>query len=91
MVVILFMCNADDLLHPNYDTHHYSNIKWASRHLSSPASQLFVQQFVQTDIEGKTKAPHYPPFVTGIYLDRWIPLTKTYSKLFNIQGKFSSS
>ena len=27
-----------------------SDVKWASRHLNSPASRLFVQQFVQADI-----------------------------------------
>ena len=36
---------------------HYRDVKWASLNLDSPASRLFVQQFVQTDIKGYIEAP----------------------------------
>ena len=45
------------LLHEEaqFQSYHYSNIKWASRHLNLPASQLFVLLLVQADIKGYIK------------------------------------
>ena len=40
-------------------------------HHQSPATQLFVQQFVQYDIKENIKTPHYWPFVRGIH---WSPV-----------------
>ena len=46
---------------------HYSDVKWPPKHLNSPASRLFVQQFAQSDIKGITKVLHHWPFVKGIH------------------------
>ena len=50
------------------DTHLYL-ITLTSRHLISPASQLFVQQFVLADFKGNFKASHQWLFLSGIH--RW--------------------
>ena len=39
------------------------------RDLNTPASRLFVQQFVQAGIKGNIKGPHHWPYVRGI---RWL-------------------
>ena len=46
---------------------HFSAITWASWRLKSPASQLFVQRFVQANIKSNIKAPHHWPFAKGIH------------------------
>ena len=56
-------------------TSHYGDVKWASRHLSSLASCMFVQQVQadtngkikapQTDFNGDIKSPHLWPFVVS--------------------------
>ena len=46
---------------------HFSDAKWALRHLSSIASGLFVHKFVQADTN--IKDMYYWPFVRRIY--RW--------------------
>ena len=43
---------------------------WASLRLKSPATQIFVQRFVQANIKQNIKALHYWPFVCGIH---WWP------------------
>ena len=51
--------------------HHYSDVKWASIHLNSPASQEFVlKQFIQAHTKGNLKAIHHWPCVRGIY--QWL-------------------
>ena len=37
---------------------YYSDVKWASIHLNSPAPRLSDQQFIQVDIKVNIKAPH---------------------------------
>ena len=48
---------------------HHSDITWASWHLKSLATWLFVKQFVQADNKGNFGAAHDWPFVRGI--QRW--------------------
>ena len=40
-------------------TIHYSDVTWAYWRLKSAAPRLVVQEFVQTDNKGNTKAPHH--------------------------------
>ena len=49
---------------------HYSHLTWASWHLKSPATWLFVQKFIQVDLKENTRDLHDWSFVT------WFPLTK---------------
>ena len=49
--------------------------KWAWQHLKSPASWLFSQPFIQTQIKGNIKAPRHWPLCGEFTGDRWIPPT----------------
>ena len=49
---------------------------WPRRRLKSPASRLFTQPLLQTQIKENIKALRHGPFVWGIHRDRWIPRTK---------------
>ena len=50
------------------------SIQWTSRRRKSPATWLLVQQLVQANNKGTTKAPHYWSFFRVNH--RCIPLTK---------------
>ena len=50
--------------------------KWARLHLKSPASLLFAQLFVQTQIKVNIKALCHWPLWGESTSDWWIPLTK---------------
>ena len=38
---------------------HNNDVKWPTRRLNSPASRMFVHQFVQANIRGNMKAPYH--------------------------------
>ena len=48
---------------------------WARRRLKSPASRLFTQPFIQTQIKENIKAPRHWPLCGEFTGDRWIPST----------------
>ena len=50
----------------NHNILHYSEVTWASWHVKSPATPLFVQSFVRLYFREDTKAQHFLPFVSGI-------------------------
>ena len=49
---------------------------WARWRLKSPASRLFTQPFIQTQIKEYIKAPRHWPLCREFTGDRWIPRTK---------------
>ena len=49
--------------------------EWAQKRLKSPASRLFTQPFIQTQIKENIKAPHHWPLCGEFIGDRWIPRT----------------
>ena len=49
---------------------------WARWRLKSPASRLFTQPFIQTQIKENIKAPHHWPLFREFTGDQWIPRTK---------------
>ena len=51
--------------------HKHGGVKYASVHLNTPISQMFVWQFVQAEIKGNINALHHCPFVRGIH---WWPV-----------------
>ena len=48
---------------------------WARWRLKSPASRLFIQSFIQTQIKENIKAPRHWPLCGEFTGDRWIPHT----------------
>ena len=48
---------------------------WAWNRLKSPASRLFTQLFIRTQIKENTKAPRHWPLCGEFTGDRWIPRT----------------
>ena len=50
--------------------------QWARKRLKSPASRLFTQLFIQTQMNENIKAPRHWPLCGEFTVDRWIPLTK---------------
>ena len=55
---------------------HYTDIIMGK----SPASRLFTQQFIQTQIKEKIKAPRHWPLCRKFTGDRWIPRTNGQSR-----------
>ena len=49
---------------------------WPRWRLKSPASRLFTQPFIQTQIKKKHRSSASLAFVWGIHRNRWIPRTK---------------
>ena len=49
---------------------------WPRWRLKSPASRLFTQPFIQTQIKENNKAPPHWPLWVEFTGDRWIPRTK---------------
>ena len=49
--------------------------KWAQWRLKSPASRLFTQPFMQTQVKENIKAPRHWPLCGEFTGDRWIPRT----------------
>ena len=49
--------------------------QWAWWRLKSPASRLFTQPFIQTQIKENIKAPRHRPLCGEFTGDRWIPRT----------------
>ena len=49
--------------------------QWARWHLKVPASGLFTQLFIQTQIKENIKAPRHWPLCGEFTGDRWIPRT----------------
>ena len=64
MALTMIMEDHQIILLPYINLDHCSD-KWASWHLKSPAPRLFVQQFVQADINGNLKTPHRRSFGRG--------------------------
>ena len=61
----------------NVKNHHITmTSKWARWHLKSPASWLFIQLFIQTQIKENIKAPRHWPLRGEFTGYRWIPHTK---------------
>ena len=52
-------------IHSNTLINHCCDVKWASTHLISLISPLFVQQFLQAGNKGNFNTPHHWPFVRG--------------------------
>ena len=50
--------------------------QWAWLRLKSPASRLFTQPVIQTQIKENIKAPRHWPLCGEFTGDRWIPRTK---------------
>ena len=50
--------------------------KWTRWRLKSPASRLFTQSFIQTQIKENIKAPRHWPLCGEFTGGRWIPRTK---------------
>ena len=55
---------------------HFSNVIMARRHLKSPASRLFTQPFIETQIKENIKAPRHWPLWGEFTDDHWIPRIK---------------
>ena len=53
--------------------------EWAQWRLKSPASWLFTQPFIQTQIEKNTKRPRHWPLCGEFTGGRWIPRTKVHN------------
>ena len=49
--------------------------QWTRWRLKSPASRLFTQPFIQTQIQENIKAPRHWPLCGEFTGDRWIPRT----------------
>ena len=61
------------MLFPILFNTHYGDL--IMRAMASPASRLFTQQFIQTQIKENIKAPHHWPLCGEFTGDRWIPHT----------------
>ena len=74
-VITLFIMSCDKLVWNEY----YNHIKYIAKHyrqrLKSPASRLFTQSFIQTQIKENIKAPHHWPLCGEFTGNRWIPRT----------------
>ena len=61
--------------HPQNTTHITMTSQWAWWRLKSPASRLFTQSFIQTQIKENINAPRHWPLRGEFTGDRWIPRT----------------
>ena len=55
---------------------HYGDVIMGRWRLKSPASRLFIQPFIQTQIKENTIAPRHWPLCGEFTGDRWIPRAK---------------
>ena len=58
------------------DTDHYSNVTWESRRLRSPATWVFIQQFIRDNIKETSENRITGRLWRESTGERWIPLTK---------------
>ena len=54
-------------INPRNSNHITMTSQWEQLRLKSPASRLFIQPFIQTQIKANIKAPRHWPFVRGIH------------------------
>ena len=58
-----------------YKIYRYTTFNGRDSVLKSPASRLFTQPIIQTQIKGNIKAPRHWTFCGEFTGDRWIPRT----------------
>ena len=65
---------------------HYTDVIMGAIFLKSPASWLFTQSFIQTQIKENIKAPRHWPLCGEFTGDQWIPRTngQLYGKCFHL-------